>query len=391
MTAKVKVPKILIVDDRSENLLALNAILADLGVEMIEALSGAEALTEMMCHDFALVILDVQMPEMDGFEVAELMRKSSRTKETPIIFVTAISKEEQYVYKGYHSGAVDYIFKPFDPTVLLCKVRIFIELYSQKQLLAEKNRIVEEKLVMQEQMLVQQSKMATIGEMLGAIAHQWKQPLNRLGLMIQTMEYEMPDDCQKHWDLDHFVKTSMKEVHFMGDTITDFMRFIRPNEGKEVCVIREQIKDVVALVKSSIQKEYISLSFEINDSENEPLVATCHGNDLNHILINLIVNARDAILKKRENTSDAYKGQIIVSLTNKLDCVWISVSDDGGGIPFDIQDKIFEAHFTTKSEKTGSGIGLYVIKRIIEERAKGTIEVVNNQEGGATFTITLPK
>lgn len=280
-------------------------------------------------------------------------------------------------------------------TLIWILIYLILRFWKQKDtinhLLQKEIKDADEKLEIQEQMLVQQSKMATIGEMLGAIAHQWKQPLNRLGLMIQSLDFEVPDESQKGWDLDGFIDHGMKEIHFMGDTVTDFMRFIRPNEGSATCIIRNQIKDVVALVKPSIEKEHIELSFEINDKSDEPLIATCHGNDLNHILINLITNARDAILKKRKTAPKDYRGTISVSLTNQLDCVWISVSDDGGGIPSEIQEKIFEAHFTTKSEKTGSGIGLYVIKRIVEERANGFIEIVNNNQGGATFTITLSK
>lgn len=136
-------PKILIVDDKRENLIALQAILGSVDADIVEASSGMEALNELLMTQFSLVILDVQMPEMDGFEVAELMNNNSKTKGTPIIFVTAISKEDQYVYKGYDSGAVDYLFKPFDPTILLSKVKVFLDLYCQKQIIEHKNKELE--------------------------------------------------------------------------------------------------------------------------------------------------------------------------------------------------------------------------------------------------------
>lgn len=137
MNGKVK---ILIVDDRLENLVTLQAVLESLNIEVVEALSGIEALNFLMSDgDFALVILDVQMPEMDGFEVAKLMKQNKRTKDIPIIFVTAINKEQQYVFQGYASGAVDYTSKPFNPDILLCKVSIFIDLYLQKKQLIIKN------------------------------------------------------------------------------------------------------------------------------------------------------------------------------------------------------------------------------------------------------------
>jgi len=127
---------ILLVDDKPENLVSLEALLENPDHNIIKTTSGNEALRLMLEYDFALVLLDVQMPEMDGFEIAELMRGSEKTKCIPIIFVTAISKEQKHVFKGYESGAVDYLFKPLDPDILKSKVNVFIELHRQKKLLA---------------------------------------------------------------------------------------------------------------------------------------------------------------------------------------------------------------------------------------------------------------
>ena len=124
---------ILIVDDRPENLVALESLLDKPGWIVVKANSGNEALQLILEHDFALVLLDVQMPDMNGFETAELMRANPKTRRIPIIFVTAISREQQYVFKGYESGAVDYIFKPIEPTILTSKVRVFAELYLQRR------------------------------------------------------------------------------------------------------------------------------------------------------------------------------------------------------------------------------------------------------------------
>jgi len=126
---------ILIVDDRPENLLVLEHLLAAPDICLIKAASGNEALGLLLEHDIALALLDVQMPEMDGFETAEIMRGNRRTQTIPIIFVTAISKEQKHVFKGYASGAVDYLFKPIEPRVLESKVRVFIELYRQRRAL----------------------------------------------------------------------------------------------------------------------------------------------------------------------------------------------------------------------------------------------------------------
>src|SRR6202162_498822 len=120
---------ILLVDDRRENLLALEAILEPLGQNMIRAESGPEALKQVLVFDFAVILLDVQMPGMNGFEVAEIIKSRERSRTIPIIFLSAISKEDAYVFKGYYMGAVDYVFKPFNTDVLRSKVAVFVDLY----------------------------------------------------------------------------------------------------------------------------------------------------------------------------------------------------------------------------------------------------------------------
>jgi len=137
---------ILIVDDRPENLLVLESILYNMECNIIKATSGNEALSLMFDYNFALVLLDVQMPEMDGFEIAELMRSNSRTRFTPIIFVTAISKEKKCIFKGYEVGAVDYLFKPIEPVVLQSKVKFFIELYNQNKIIEQQKTLLEIKI-----------------------------------------------------------------------------------------------------------------------------------------------------------------------------------------------------------------------------------------------------
>jgi len=136
MTRKTKtdLPKILIVDDKPANIQSLERILEKLEAKIIPALSGKEALSLAIRHDFALILMDVQMPIMDGFETAELLMANEKTKHIPIIFITALSKEEKDVWKGYETGAVDYIFKPVEPAILKSKVRIFLEIYEKKEI-----------------------------------------------------------------------------------------------------------------------------------------------------------------------------------------------------------------------------------------------------------------
>ncbi len=141
----MKNPCILIVDDRPENLLTLEQVLESPELDIIRAESGHEALEKTLDHEFALILLDVQMPVMDGYETATLLRGNKRTKNIPIIFVTAANKEESHVFRGYGSGAVDYLFKPLATDVLTSKVKIFLELHNQRQLLEIKTRELDAK------------------------------------------------------------------------------------------------------------------------------------------------------------------------------------------------------------------------------------------------------
>src|ERR671922_2375187 len=138
---------ILLVDDQPANLLTLEAILEPLGENLIRAPSGEEALRMLLVHEVAVILLDVQMPELDGFETAALIKQRERTRHIPIIFITAISKDEQQVYRGYSAGAVDYVFKPFSPEVLRSKVSVFIELHEKnEELRKQAERLKEQEL-----------------------------------------------------------------------------------------------------------------------------------------------------------------------------------------------------------------------------------------------------
>ena len=166
-TAVIAPVKCLLVDDLEENLLALSALLAEDGVKVLTARSGSEALELLLVHDFALAFLDVQMPDMDGFELAELMRGSERTRHIPLIFVTAGAREQHRLFQGYESGAVDFIYKPIEPHILRNKAQVFFQLYRQKQQIAAE--------------LVERTETLRLNEMFSALlAHDLRSPLSAI-------------------------------------------------------------------------------------------------------------------------------------------------------------------------------------------------------------------
>ncbi len=213
---------ILLVDDRKENLLALERLLDAPDLNIMKAESGNDALALALENDFALVLMDVQMPEMDGFETAELMRGTKLTKHVPIIFVTAISKEQKHVFKGYESGAVDYLFKPLDSDMLLAKVNTFLTLHRQKLALQRTNeglRIANRKMLDQQKSIIEEERLKVLLQMAGATAHELNQPLMALLGAIEVMGL-VKDDPEKLIQHADKAKTA-------GEKIADIVRSIQ--------------------------------------------------------------------------------------------------------------------------------------------------------------------
>lgn len=223
--------KILIVDDRPSNLFALRTVLHEIEAEFVEAASGNDALREILRHDFALAILDVQMPEMDGYELAQLIRSRERTRRLPIIFLSAIYSDSFHIFKGYHSGAVDFITKPFPPEILIGKVQFFIEIYRQQRKLQETIRELEQtkQLVLEQNRLLE--KLASQDDLTG---------LSNRRQLEDVLKKES-DRCRRYGgalslimlDLDHFKNVNDTFGHDFGDHV------LKEFAGRILACIRE--------------------------------------------------------------------------------------------------------------------------------------------------------
>lgn len=212
---------ILIVDDKPANLLALRKLLGRPGLNIVEATGGNDALSLMLEYDFALILLDVQMPDMDGFETAELIRGNEETKHIPIIFVTAISKEQKYIFKGYDKGAVDYLFKPLDPDILKSKVNIFLELYKQKEDLKKANTELykaNERILEQQEGLIEEARLKVLLQMLGANAQKLNQPLAFLLDNVELLE-KHSDNREKSVECISRIKESGRKISDIANKI----------------------------------------------------------------------------------------------------------------------------------------------------------------------------
>ncbi|MBV6342700.1 sensor histidine kinase, partial [Candidatus Magnetobacterium casense] len=236
---------------------------------------------------------------------------------------------------------------------------------------------------MQEQMLIQQSKMASMGEMIGVIAHQWKQPLNSVGIIVQDIR-----DAWQFGEIDEqyvneMIASTMSQVNFMGKTIDDFRNFFKPSKQKVSFDVKTAIEDLISMFKPVFNKNNITINLQVEHSIS--LVTDGYPNELKQVMLNILNNSKDAIIASRA-TSD---GLIELKIANDESGarIVIVIRDNGGGIAAEVIDRIFEPYFTTKGSE-GTGIGLYMSKTIIETNMGGGL-TVRNVDGGAEFTIVL--
>ena len=225
-------------------------------------------------------------------------------------------------------------------------------------------------------LLQQQSKMASMGEMIGAIAHQWRQPLNELGLSIQNLEYDYKFGQIDEKFIDEFIEYNKKTIMFMSDTIDDFRNFFRVDKEKKNFNVKEKTKSVIAMLSSQIKNNNITL-----DLIGDDFIYNGFASEYSQMVLNIINNAKDALISN--NIINPY---IHIFLENES----IIIKDNAGGIPNDIIDRVFEPYFTTKEQGKGTGMGLYMSKMIIEDNMGGSLSVENDKDG-AIFIINLNK
>jgi two-component system, cell cycle response regulator len=204
-------PKILLVDDRAENILVLESVLEQPGLVIHAAKSGNEALAMLLDHEYALVLLDVQMPEMDGYELAEIMRNREKTMHVPIIFVTAIAKDHQHIFKGYNKGAVDYLFKPLEEHLIKSKVKVFLDLYEERREIERINKklsqtmaelqVANHQILAQQYAVIEEERLKLLLQMAGATVQEMNHPLRTILLGIAQMKEHSGDKLKLLRDL----------------------------------------------------------------------------------------------------------------------------------------------------------------------------------------------
>jgi len=267
------------------------------------------------------------------------------------------------------------------------------ELKKKSDELLDLNRTLEkrikrelEKHKKQEEILIQQSKLASMGEMVGAISHQWRQPISTVSLILQNIKeaYEFDDITEE--SLEEFVRKGVEQIDYMSKTIDDFRNFFKPIQAKEDFSIVENINETLSILQAQLDACLIDI--EIRSNLKEDAKVNGYPNEFKQVLINIINNAKDVIVEKQEK-NELEKGRVIIKIYSRGSYYYVSLKDNGGGIPQKVLDRVFEPYFTTKEQGKGIGIGLYMSKRIINNM--GGHIYAENVEKGAVFTIKLRK
>jgi signal transduction histidine kinase len=400
--------KILIVDDKKENLLSLQVILADRGYKFVEASSGKDALRILLKNqDFAIILMDVQMPLMDGFETAELIRQSEKLKHVPIIFLTANMNTTEYIFKGYQSGAVDYMIKPLSPEILRAKVMVFTELFKKNQEL----RIREEEATRLNEIILKAN--------------------TKLEAQYAAIEKHAEELKKKNMELDAFTYISSHDLQEPLRKIQTFTNLILANEsanlsedGKvkfsRILYSTNRMRELINSLLSFSRTTIVDRSFENVDlntiianvqealheniaEKNAAIITNLHGSAniipfqfiqlMENLIHNAIKFAREDVPLQIEITSRIGLGSELENdqLAPNTNYCHICFGDNGIGFDAQHSEKIFGVFqkLHSKDVYEGTGIGLAIVKKIVENH-NGHISATGTPNNGAKFNIYIP-
>ena len=377
---------ILIVDDIIDNIKVAMETLQSIGCDIVYATSGKQGLERAKNTLPDLILLDIMMPDITGFEVCKILKDDKTVQNIPIIFLSADNSIDNMI-KGFKHGAVDYINKPFRSEELKARVLTHLKLYSYEKSLELQVKEEIRKNKEKEKILFQQSKMAAMGEMIENIAHQWRQPLSIISTSATGLRVKSEMNLLKNGEDIEVMDHINIAVQHLSQTINDFRDFFKVGKEEEVFLINDTFEKTFKLITLLFDKSKIVFVKNIQE-----VWVRGFEYELIQVIVNIFNNARDELVKKEEQP------RLIVIDTNIIDNhLEIDIKDNADGIPLDIIDEIFTSYFTTKQDNDGTGIGLYMSKKIIEDHMNGTIKASNvefmhknKRYTGAQFKITIP-
>ena len=385
--------KLLIVDDLPENLLALEALIKGEDRTVYKALSADEALSLLLQHEFAIAILDVQMPGMNGFELAELMRGTEKTKSIPIVFVSAAGREMNYAFKGYESGAVDFLHKPLDIHAVKSKVNVFVDLYRQRKEVRQQVEALEHSRREQEVLLAQlqvtqvelEHAVRMRDDFMSIVSHEVRTPLNGLILETQLRKMHLARDNAAAFTLDKMkamVERDERQIQSLIRLIEDMLDVSRIRTGKlSIRPSRFDLSVAVGNLLESFAAQVSAAQSSVNYRAGQPVIGQWDEFRIEQVVSNLLTNALRYGAKKPIDVSVYVQGDQAV----------IEVTDQGIGISEENQQRIFQQFERVAGSHvvTGLGLGLFISEQIVAAH-NGQITVHSALGEGAMYRVCLP-
>lgn len=399
---------ILIVDDKRENIIPLKKILELHGLPTEAAESGEEALRKILKNNYSLIIMDVQMPGMDGFEVAEILSGSNRTKDIPVIFLSAINKEKKYISKGYETGCVDYITKPVDPDLLILKVKTFLKLYQQQNELKDTRDLLSKEIEIrkeaQENLELKVSERTKelvaknqelefrnheLQQFSWVVSHDLKEPARKIGMFVRLLQERYLVDDQKGAD---YADRAVKSSDRMTGLIDDLLNYSRlsaetPFEPTDLNVVLQEVLSELDYLSDHKQAVIHTAEMPVIDGIESQLRQV-----FQNIISNSLKFSRDGVAPIISVDCARIDGKSFDAKPSATGThCRIDISDNGIGFNEAFLDKIFVIfqRLNDRSNYEGTGIGLAIAKKIIEKH-NGLITAKSKPGEGSSFIIVLP-
>ncbi|MBN2824773.1 MAG: response regulator [Campylobacterales bacterium] len=386
--------RVLYVEDNESVHLTNMELLKNFFTHIDSATNGLEGLEKFKQSHYDIIITDINMPQMNGIEMIERIRQINQ--DVTILIVSAYS-DVKHLTNSIKVGIQGYVINPTSIEQLIdalensmgfIKSRQFQKAYQESL----KNQADSESKKRQETeaLLLQQSKMASMGEMIGNIAHQWRQPLNELGLLIQSFKIAYEREIIDAEFMEKRVNKGMLLIEKMSDTIENFRNFYSPSKNKLHFSIITSIQKSLSIFEGAFRNNDIELILEYDPQEKYTFYG--FSDEFEQVFVNLLSNAKDALVQHNQNERLVY-----IHISHQKNAIEIEVCDNGLGLSDEVKEKLFEPYFTTKDDNQGTGIGLYMSKEIVEKHLKGSIEAYNKafdlngkRYSGAAFKIVLP-
>ena len=359
---------ILIVDDTLTNIDILVNLLDK--YDVVVATSGNEALTILdKDENIDLILLDIMMPDMDGFEVCKIIKNNDKYKNIPIIFLTA-KFDDLSIQEGFELGAVDYITKPFRPIELLARIKTHV------------------KIVNHEKKIVEYNKSIAIRELIHNIAHQWRQPLSVISTASSAIALQKEMNMLEDKELLSYCNKITNSTQYLSKVIDNISKMLEDKNESTQIDVKSILNRNIILFFGDVSENNIDVKININAN----IIINGNENKFIQIILAIIVNSKE-LLNSLESTDKV----ILIEATKDESHCHLCIYDNGGGISSEIINRIFEPYFTTKYKSQDKGLGLFIVKKTIEELFKGTVSVSNidfiyndKKQKGANFEISIP-